>query len=163
MELNNEYEEARAYLKKIEACVPGQRDVCVEESEVEKPVLPVLSQQSQQTQQTQSQSPLQQTQQSQQHISLPSREPSTQWILQSELETAIRSGETGVVDELVFSSDSDGSISDEEECIVVEHYNVSSDYCAERIPSKEDEYEIHVEEQSDSQEEVLSESQCCVY
>ena len=75
-----------------------------------------------------------------------------------DLERAIQNGEAGVVDELVFSSDSDGNISDEEECIVVEHYSMSSDYRAERIPSKEDEYEIQVEEQSDSQEEAFFES-----
>ena len=75
-----------------------------------------------------------------------------------DLERAIQNGEAGVVDELVFSSDSDGGISDEEECIVVEHCSMSSDYRAERIPSKEDEYEIQVEEPSDSQEEALFES-----
>ena len=41
---------------------------------------------------------------------------------------------------------------------MVEHYSMSSDYRAERIPSKEDEYEIQVEEPSDSQEEALFES-----
>lgn len=159
MELNNEYEEAREYLKRIEAkeaCAP-QRVARVEEA-------PSRSQSRSQPQPqpqpipSQAPQPQQSPPQSQQHISPPSQESHTEWMPPPDLERAIQNGEAGVVDELVFSSDSDGNISDEEECIVVEHYSMSSDYRAERIPSKEDEYEIQVEEQSDSQEEAFFES-----
>ena len=84
----------------------------------------------------------------------PLKEEKETWQVDRGLVQSIQHGEAGVVDELVFSSESEVVSSDEEECIVMEHYDAASDYHVEYIPSKEDDYEIQFEEQPDSNDEV---------
>lgn len=84
----------------------------------------------------------------------PLKEEKETWQVDRGLVQSIQHGEAGVVDELVFSSDSEVESSDEEECIVMEHYDPVSDYHVEYIPSKDDDYEIQFEEQPDLADEV---------
>ena len=98
--------------------------------------------------------PQQEQQETVERAITPLKEEKETWQVDRGLVKSIQQGEAGVVDELVFSSDSEIVSSDEEECIVMEHYDPVSDYHVEYIPSKDDDYEIQFEEQPDSADEA---------